>query len=286
MRSAALAAIAFAVLAPGCGERGRAVPHGELITFWSGRSGHPGVWVMRPDGSGEALLTRFPENAKRGVLSPDGRTVAFDGASSGKPPMEDFDVQVMGIDGEGRRTIAGTRERETDPRWSPDGRLISFSRQPGDAVDRSWIWVVRPDGTHPRRIGRGLLARWSPDGRRIAFAVNDGAQNDLYVMDSGGRHRERLTRTREDEEPAAFSRDGARLLYTRYGEAGAGTAYELDLRTRRTRRIASGTAADISPDGTRILLSRDGHVVVTRADGSAAADLSPAHADDEATSWR
>jgi Tol biopolymer transport system component len=265
-----------------------ALGSGPLITFWSGRSGHPGVWAMRPDGSHLTLLTRFPENAKRGVLSPDGRTVAFDGASAHEPVMVDFDVQTMALDGSRRRTIAGTRAREIDPRWSPDGRLISYSRQPGNAADRSSLWTVRPDGSNPRRLGPGAVARWSRDGRRIAYALFDGRQSDLFLMDADGSHRRRLTSTAATEEPAAWSPDSRRLLFTRFTPRGR--IGVLDLRTRRVTVLTSGardeTAADWSPDGSRILFTSDGHVAVMRADGIGRRNLTRGAADDEATSWR
>jgi Tol biopolymer transport system component len=74
---------------------GGALNHG-LVLFWSDR-GQPGpaLWEMRPDGSHQHVVYRTSRNAKRPVLSPDRAWIAFDGASPGKKPFSDFDVQIV-----------------------------------------------------------------------------------------------------------------------------------------------------------------------------------------------
>src|SRR4029078_10821294 len=88
------------------------------------------------------------QNAKRPSLSPDRRWVAFDGTPKGKPPLSDFDVQVMRRDGTQRRTVFRTRDCERDARWAPDGKRLSFSRMPPGADWRhSIVCTVRLDGS-------------------------------------------------------------------------------------------------------------------------------------------
>jgi hypothetical protein len=79
-----------------------------LILYWSD-SPWPSIWSVRPDGSRRHRLFRTRQNAKRPVLSPDRQWVAFDGAPPGKPPLSDFDIQVVRRDGTGRwRLPAGS----------------------------------------------------------------------------------------------------------------------------------------------------------------------------------
>ena len=124
---------------------------------------------MRPDGSGKRLLTHFPENAKRGVLSPDGRRLAFDGAARGQQPMANFDIQVMNRDGTRRLRLTSEPVKDIDAQWSPDGKLLSYTRQADDSGRATSIWTMRTDGTHKRRLAAGQLLRWAPDGRRVVF---------------------------------------------------------------------------------------------------------------------
>jgi Tol biopolymer transport system component len=160
-------------------ERGR-------IQFWSAKNGRPAAWQMHVDGSDKRLLTRFPENAKRGVLSPDGRRLAFDGAAAGQPPMSNFDLQVMNLDGAARLRLTSSPEKEIDAQWSPDGKLLSYTRQADDSGRQTTIWRMRPDGAHNTRLAAGQLARWAPDARRIVFGrwVDDHAS--LFILDLPG----------------------------------------------------------------------------------------------------
>ena len=56
---------------------------------------------------------------------------------------------------------------DTDPDWSPDGRLIAFA----SSRNSGGIYVIHPDGSGLRRVFRGPASNvdWSPDGRQIAF---------------------------------------------------------------------------------------------------------------------
>ncbi len=195
--------------------------------------------------------------------SPDGRWIVFDGAAPGKPPMSDFDLQFVRADGTGRRTLASSRAYELDGQWSPDGLLLSYSRQPTRDWRRSEIWVVRRDGRGARRVTRGQFARWSPDGTMLAVdAPGVGNDGDLVVVDLAGRMLRRFAGTPALEQPAAWSPDGTRILFTRFHADGAGAdvfvvSGDGSGERRLTRARGDDVAAAWSPDGGRILFTSD-----------------------------
>jgi Tol biopolymer transport system component len=139
--------------------------------------------------------------------SPDGRRLAFDllGPRAG---VFVFDFRT----GRTRRvaSVGGP------PAWSPDGTKLAFGISRADSASPG-LWVVRPEGGHPRR----LLSRhsvheppaWSPDGRRIAFV--DDRTGALRLLALGTRRTTTLARASENEAAPVWSPRGGRLAYVR-----------------------------------------------------------------------
>src|SRR5262245_36140188 len=188
---------------------------GGWSAYWT-QAPRPSIRAVRPDGTRDHGILRTLQNAKRPRLSPDRAWVAFDGAPPGRPPLSDFDVQVVRLDGTGRRTLTRTRDWDTDAQWSPDGARLSFTRSPPHPAGcgGSSIWIVRSDGSAARKIVAGCAARWSPDGRDLVYTAPNG--RDLRIVDVGsGRTRALLATRAPGQQPAGWSPDGQRILFTR-----------------------------------------------------------------------
>ena len=244
---------------------------GGLIAFWNDDLA-PSIWAVRPDGSGRISLLHTSQNAKRPRLSPDHRWVAFDGAPPGKPAMSDFEIQIVRRDGSGRRTLTRSPAPNTDAQWSPDGALLSFTRSPAFDWTKASIWSVARDGTHLRRIARGQFGRWSPDGTRLALdSPTATSQGDIFIVDADGANRRLVLASRELDQPADWSPDGRKILFTRYDSDRPGSSvYVVNVDGTGLRKLARGLAGTWSPDGTRIVYTTDfpGRVFVMRSDGS------------------
>jgi dipeptidyl aminopeptidase/acylaminoacyl peptidase len=125
----------------------------------------------------------------------------------------------------------------TEPRLSPDGRLVAFTVQtvaPGQDGYRHAIWLAPTDGSKPARqvtIGskNDRQPRFSPDGRTLLFLSDrrlaveeeptapkdpkereDGVQVHLLPLDGGEARR--LTDLPRGVVGAEWSPDGRRLL--------------------------------------------------------------------------
>lgn len=78
--------------------------------------------------------------------------------------------------------------QESAPRWSPDGKGITYLNR----ADPAWNVHVRPfDGGPPVQLtrftqGRATNYRWSPDGRRLAVRIQAGETSNLWIAEADG----------------------------------------------------------------------------------------------------
>jgi acylaminoacyl-peptidase len=140
----------------------------------------------------------------------------------------------------------------TEPRLSPDGRLVAFTLQtvaPGFDGYRHAIWLVPADGsTQPRQVTIGARRdrhpRFSPDGRTLAF-ISD---RRLLVEEEPSRSRDRERTGAADARSEREDRDQVHLLPLDGGEA------------RRLTDLPRGVEAfEWSPDGTRLVVVSTSH---------------------------
>jgi Tol biopolymer transport system component len=182
----------------------------------------------------------------------------------------------------------------------PTGGIFAFIQASGYVGQ---LWVANLDGTGPRQLAPDLAGSkgtpsWSPDGTRLVFtltplgmgypnAENGGSR--LYMTDASGSVPQLVdtgcVAPCSGDNDAAFSRDGARLVFVRtlvHPQSGSpdpvtgkgpGSIVEsvlatIDLSTGRVAELASTTIQfggsrlenhnpRWSPDGTQIVFTQD-----------------------------
>ena len=114
-------------------------------------------------------------------VTPDGTRVAYTQSRLSLDRDETVtSIWVVDITspGEASKFTAGIR-RDTNPRWSPDGRQLAFlSERPcpdltGAGADRPQLYVMAATGGEARRVtsapGGVVQFAWAPDATRLAF---------------------------------------------------------------------------------------------------------------------
>ncbi len=110
-------------------------------------------------------------------------------------------------------------ESVADPRLSPDGRQVVYTRRWFDKMNdqqESSLWIVNADGSRNRFLVDGSDPRWSPTGDRITFTASgepDGSQIFVRWMDDEGAVTQ-ITRVENGPSNIAWSPDGTTLGFT------------------------------------------------------------------------
>ncbi|PYS98142.1 MAG: S9 family peptidase [Acidobacteria bacterium] len=115
-------------------------------------------------------------------VSPDGSTVVFVkvtvNAAKSNYDTSLWSVSTSGSD-EPRKLTSGTRD--SNPRWSPDGKFVAFVRSSETSGSFSQIYLLPMTGGEAfqlTNVARGAGGPvWSPDGKWIAFGSNTNPED-------------------------------------------------------------------------------------------------------------
>src|SRR5215471_16990639 len=112
-------------------------------------------------------------------ISPDGQWVAYTLTTlDSAKDKSNTDVWMASWDGAQVIQLTSSPDAETTPRWSPDGKYLSFlsSREGGKG---SQLWLLDRQGGEAQRVTElktGIREyEWSPDSKRLVLVMSDVA---------------------------------------------------------------------------------------------------------------
>ena len=229
------------------------------------------LWRV-PMSGGQAEQITTGDGDMRPRFSPDGTTLVFISARSGKAQP-----WLLPLAGGEPRALAEFAGQAGAAEWSPDGSQIAVLAESGEdrfrvgdpekptarrIADLNWrldgvgirdqftsLWVVPARGGKPKQLtGTGYEAIqpfWSPDGRRIGFLADPRPeagvleQPQAWSIPAGGGRATKHAELRGEVAGAAFS-PGGRLAFVGLDDPGFSGSTNLGLWVRegsRTRRL-------------------------------------------------
>jgi dipeptidyl aminopeptidase/acylaminoacyl peptidase len=152
---------------------------------------------------------------------------------------------------DGQRTLQLTQGEHSahTPRWSPDGKYISFLTARGDDDEPDQVWLLDRTGGEASPLtgfnGEVVEYAWSPDGKKLALIVAD---EDPHKKKKG----------EEDKTPPSIVIDRYYFKEDKTGYLGEQRQhlYVFDVATRKAENLTPGTFDEgwpsWSPDGRQI----------------------------------
>lgn len=187
------------------------------------------------------------KNVGDAQVSPGGKWVAYTLSTiDSAKDKSNSDIWMVSWDGEQTVQLTNSDESESTPRWSPDGKYISFlSARNGEKA--SQIWLMDTRGGEAKKITslKGDLEEytWSPDGKKIALSIKDQDFSDTAKS---------KTRVPFVMDRYHFKQDREGYVENRYTHL-----YVLDIVTKKTDTLTNGsfdeTSPAWSPDGKKLV---------------------------------
>jgi len=203
------------------------------------------------------------------------------------------ELQVIDFDGTGQSQVTTMKSLTLAPRWSPDGRYLSFtSYQAGNP--NFYIKDLKTGATRQasNRPGLNLSGAWSPDGKKILLTLSFEGNQEIYSMDVAGGRLKRLTHHYEIDVSPTWSPDGKNIAFVS-SRSGTPQIFIMDDEGNNVRRLTYegnyNTSPSWSPKGNRIAYegSRGGtfQLFTINPDGSDPVQMTQAGGEHKYPSW-
>ncbi len=219
-------------------------------------------------------------------ISPDGAWIAYTVTTvDSAKDKSDSDVWMVSWDGTRTLRMTSSPEGESNPRWSPDNRFLSFVSGRYESKGGQ-IWLLDRAGGEAVRLTdlKGGVAEyeWSPDGARIVVVSHDPDPEELKPDSLKNKNPKPIVVDR-----FAFKRDN-----TGYLDRTRDHIWLVDVPTRKSTQLTSGdfdhNSVRWSPDGKRLaFVSERGNADADRANNSDVyvMDATPSATPTKLTTW-
>lgn len=218
------------------------VPGQRVLYYTSYQFDNPDIFRHDLDTGARKAVSRHSGLNTSAAVSPDGRRVAMILSKDGA-----VDVYVCDADGGNLKRLTATREDDSSPCWSPDGKWICFATK---SKDRRMLCKVPATGGPAERISTGGVSNpsepdWSPDGKWIVFTAQMGGFEVCVVPAGGGQ----ATVLVSGEDPS-WAPNSRTVVFARRRGGARGLSL-LDVPTKQVKDVPRISGSNSQPSWAR-----------------------------------
>jgi len=207
------------------------------------------IFSMNADGSNPFRITNSPGNDWNPRWSQDGTRLVFNSVRDGTQK-----IYIANADGTGVGVVFNNfleyniPGNEDSPDWSPDGSKIAFSGFGEPYNNKIYVMNINGSNVLDLRFDQPTHDQepsWSPDGSKIAYKSGNASahSNDqIYVMDSDGENKIRLSNNSANDSMPSWSPDGTKIVF-QSDRNGVTEIYVMDSDGSNEARLTYDTGA-------------------------------------------
>lgn len=197
-------------------------PDDSRITFVKNDNNVGGtydIYSIKVDGSNEIKLTNQNDNFSPQYF-PDNNSIIFSSSNNTWSG-----IYKMNIDGSNKQLLTPQSKSFGEPKISASGNMISMTSNDWNG---SQIFVMNSDGSNLKQITFTVSSKyfpgsprdgdcnpvWSPNNNTIAYVSYENGSPDIFIINSNGTGKKRLTDTPLRDENPCWTTDGNYIIFS------------------------------------------------------------------------